>query len=100
MSAIFIISLTIGFTIVFIITWNSLWDALIGIEDRVRSAFRHIFNVEQSALELKNQVDHLATVQMLILKDLGKEHRVEPARNVLVSIGNLSDLKKPKGRSA
>lgn len=49
---------------------------------------------------LRGQVDHLAKVQMLILKDLGKEHRVEPAREVLVSIGNLSDLKKPKGRSA
>ena len=49
---------------------------------------------------LQEQVGHLAKVQMLLLKDLGKEHRVEPARDVLVSIGDLSDLKKSKGRSA
>jgi len=34
-------------------------------------------------------VNHLATVQMLIPKDMGKEHQVETARVVLVSVKSI-----------
>jgi len=53
-------------------------------------------NQERRLHLLEEQTNHLAKVQMLILKEMGKEHRIEPAKDILVSIGNLSELKKSK----
>lgn len=91
------------FVLLFVQRMNDYEDLSDQIEGLRYHTKRHHEFQELSARSidsLKEQVDHLAKVQMLILKDLGKEHRVEPARNVLVSIGDLSDLKKSKGRSA
>lgn len=49
---------------------------------------------------LKEQVDHLATVQMLMLKDMKKEHQIQPAKDVLVTISDLPELKNKRERSA
>lgn len=50
--------------------------------------------------KIEERVDHLATVQMLILKELKKEHHIEPAKDILVTISDLPELKKSKERSA
>lgn len=42
--------------------------------------------INNDEAELREQVSHLAKVQLLILKELGKEHHVEPRRDVLVSV--------------
>lgn len=59
-----------------------------------------ITQLEHDMYHDEGRVGQLAKVQMLVLKEMGKEHRVEPAKDVLVTVGDLPDLKKSKGRSA
>jgi len=70
------------------------------LENESKDIKREIQNLGNCILVLQSKTNHLATVQTLILKDMDKEHQIQPAKDVLVTIGNLSDLKKPKERSA
>lgn len=47
--------------------------------------------------ELEEQVNDLAKVQILILKELKKEHQIQPEKDVLVTI---EPLPNSRGRSA
>jgi hypothetical protein len=60
----------------------------------------HLRCLQQKVEDLEDQVNHLSRVQLLTLDHLGVEHHIQPQREMLVTIGNLSDLKKSKGRSA
>lgn len=62
-------------------------NRLENLEDRVMPAI-HL------GKELREQVDHLARVQLLILKELKKEHQVQPQKDVLVTIEPLSKMKE------
>lgn len=79
---------------------DSILKQIHDLDHRYTSLEGAIYPAIERGRDLKEQVAHLAKVQMLILKDMGKEHQIQPAKDVLVTIGNLSDLNKSKGRSA
>lgn len=59
----------------------------------IQNAFAHKLDA------LQEQADHLARVQLLILKELKKEHQVQPQKDVLVTIEPLPEFKnKERGR--
>ena len=49
---------------------------------------------------LQRDVDHLATVQSLVLKQLNVEHQILPERDMLVPLDSFSGSKKSKEGSA
>lgn len=59
----------------------------------------HEKDLECRLSRIEEQADHLARVQLLILKELKKEHQVQPQRDVLVTIEPLPEFKnKERGR--
>lgn len=77
-------------------------DHLDHLEDHVDTINQRLVDITctlHNYPRLWEQVNHLATVQLLILQHLNLEHQVQPEQDRLISIGNLSVLKKSKERS-
>ena len=66
------------------------------LDDRVSSLENHLYPAIKGGNAVKEQVDHLAKVQMLILQHLNVEHQIQPTKDVLVKVDN----KQNKERSA
>lgn len=76
---------------------DSLEERMSHLDELSHANKRANLDIADAFDQITKQVDQLARVQLLILKELKKEHQIQPQKDVLVTI---EQLPKNKERSA